>query len=141
MLRNMRLNIVINTCIAISITLFGFTACNKDGNDTKHSDLNIEERQNLPLDIEKIQKLEIGDSYAVVIAMLGEPSYDTIMTRKEDNSVVGRRLLYIYQQNNPLNFNQSKDRYLSLWFDTKDVLIEIDPRNISQLHKKYKIES
>ncbi len=33
---------------------------------------------------------------AIVKGMLGEPSFNTIMTRKEDNSVVGRRLLYIY---------------------------------------------
>ena len=70
--------------------------------------------------------IKVGDSYEKIIDTLGKPTNDSLMMKKDSSTVVGRRLMYIYKQENPSVFNQKTDSYLRLWFGPDDMLLEID---------------
>lgn len=70
--------------------------------------------------------IHVGDSYAEVLERLGRPTSDDVMMKKETSTRIGRRLMYIYKQQDESSFNQRTDTYLRLWFDPDELLLEID---------------
>ncbi|MDF9828244.1 hypothetical protein M2447_002362 [Ereboglobus sp. PH5-10] len=70
--------------------------------------------------------IKLGDNIGYVMSKLGKPDQDNLMARKEGKSVGGRRLMYIYNQVNNKIFNENKDTYLRLWFNTDGILEEIN---------------
>lgn len=75
----------------------------------------------------KIEKLiHVGDSYSDVLKALGKPTSDDLIMKKELPAIVGRRLRYIYKQQNESSFNPGTDSYITLWFSSEDILLDIN---------------
>jgi len=70
--------------------------------------------------------IRIGDSYDKVVELLGKPTNDDLMMKKDQSTVVGRRLMYIYHQHDASVFNQKTDTYLRLWFGPDNLLLEMN---------------
>lgn len=87
------------------------------------------------LDYEPFNEIELGESYEAILKRVGAADFDNMMYSKK-GVLVGRRLLYIFKQDDPHIFNAKKDVYLRLWLDAKGYLQEIDfhntPANISK---------
>lgn len=97
------------------MTLITFSSISSNGELVKSGQINM---NNLRL-------IKIGDPYNKVIEVLGVPSSDDLMRKKRNNEIQGRRLMYIVKQADPDSFNAEKDRYLRLWFDPNDKLVEL----------------
>jgi hypothetical protein len=70
--------------------------------------------------------IHVGDSYTDILKILGKPTSDDIMMKKETSTKIGRRLMYIYEQQDESVFNQKTDKYLRLWFGPDELLLELD---------------
>lgn len=70
--------------------------------------------------VEKAKAIKLGDSYQSVVSVLGKPTFDNRLMRKENNGVVGRSIKYyavIWQSG---SVNELRDELVNVFFDDSD---------------------
>ncbi len=83
--------------------------------------------------IERVSRIRLGDPLERVTSIMGQPTYDDVMMRKERQDIIGRRLIYVFSRKDPDLLNDNTDAYVCFIFDTNDRLIDSDAHNLSGL--------
>lgn len=75
--------------------------------------------------IENAKMMKVGDSYKEVLRLMGNPTFDQPMARKEDSRITGRKLIYYAVIWEDGLVNEKHDEYVALYFNEADRLKEI----------------
>lgn len=72
-----------------------------------------------------VVKVNLGDSRKKVIEILGKPTNDQVMMRKENREIIGRDIDYYFKRYEEGLVNEKYDRVISFYFDKEDKLTKI----------------
>jgi hypothetical protein len=75
--------------------------------------------------IDNVKKIQLGDKRKQVEALLGKPSEDYPVSRKENNKPIGRLVKYYVLKLDKDLVNEKYDRYVLFQFDNNDSLKKI----------------
>jgi len=78
-----------------------------------------------------VQALQLGEDREKVIAVLGKPSMDLGVARKESNVLTGRMLYYFAKKCGPFSVADDRDQVVKLLFDVSDHLTLVESINVS----------
>lgn len=76
--------------------------------------------------ITNAKKIKVGDSYRQVVETLGQPSFDQMLTLKENDQNIGRVLKYyavVWEKN---LVNEIKDQFVRVVFNNSGIVTEIE---------------
>lgn len=84
--------------------------------------LSSDEKLNL---VTKAKTVQIGETYDSVISKMGKPTYDQMMTRKENREIIGRSLKYYTVRWENGFVNEIHDQLIIIFFDANDHVADI----------------
>ena len=82
--------------------------------------------------IEKLNQLKVGDSMDDVHSLIGQPTQQDSVARKESPEIIGYRMLYVSSRPQSGSLNTRTDVFASLWFSPERKLKDITRYNLSE---------
>lgn len=82
---------------------------------------------------QNVRKLHLGDSPEHVMAIMGAPTYDQTMMKKERQQVIGRYLTYVLSRREQSLLNERTDQYIRFTFNQEGHLTRCKSNNVPGL--------